>query len=89
MKAPKYIPAEVMRKLTEEQLKTIATQKNTKGKCSQNALTAQKILWYASGRTNMMTGTVTPLTMSDKGWRFPQEATVDLKPYLNGSEVTQ
>ena len=84
MTAIKYIPANIMRKLTEEQLKIVAKQRNSKGKFSINALTAQKILWYASGRTNMMTGVFTPLTMSDRGWQIPQTETVDLMQYLNG-----
>ncbi len=89
MKAIKYIPSAVMRKLTKKQLKIVSTQRNTKGKYSINALKAQTILWYASNRTNMMTGTVTPLTASDRGWQIPQTETVDLTPYLNGSEVAE
>ncbi len=83
----KYIPAEVMRKMTIQQLKVIATQKNTKNKFSDNALRAQKILWYATGRTHFMTGTYAPLSMNEKGWSVPQEESVDIKPYLNGTEV--
>ena len=89
MTAIKYIPANIMRKLTAEQLRIVATQRNTKGKYSINALKAQTILWYASNRTNMMTGTVTPLTASDRGWQIPQTETVDLTPFLNGSEVAE
>ena len=85
---PKYIPAEVLRKLTKDQLKIIQTQKNTKGRYSQNADRAQKILWQMTGRTSKTTGVYTPLTMHEKnGWDIPEEETVDLEPWLNGTEV--
>lgn len=85
--APKYIPAEVMRKMTREQLKVIQTQKNTKGKYSQNANNAQKILWRTSGYMNSH---IHCLNMHEKtGWDVPEVETVDLEPWLNGTEVTR
>ena len=87
IKAPKYIPAEVMRKLTRNQLQTIHTQKNTRGKYSQNAHRANQILYYSSGRTSLATGVSCPLSMQEKGWEIPTEETVDLRPWLNGTEV--
>lgn len=83
--APKYIPAEVMRKMTREQLKIIQTQKNTKGKYSQNANNAQKILWRNSG---YMSKHYNCLNYHEKiGWEIPKEETVDITPWLNGTEV--
>lgn len=88
--APKYIPAEIMRKLTVDQLKIIQTQKNTKGLYSQNANRAQKILWQMSGRTSFETGVSVPLTMHEKsGWEIPEEETVNLTPWLNGTEIIE
>ena len=87
IKAPKHIPAEVMRKMTKDQLRVIQTQKNTKGRHSQNADRAQKILWQSCGRTSWTTGVYTPLTLVEKGWEVPEEETVDLEPWLNGTEV--
>lgn len=85
--APKYIPADVMRKLTKDQLKLLQTQKNTKGRYSQNADRAQKILWQDK-HTNINAGIAYPLTMHEKtGWEIPTVETVDLSPYLNGTEV--
>lgn len=86
IRAPAYIPADVMRRMTENQLRVVATQKNTKGRYSANANRAQKILWYQKKRTNFMTGTVVPCSMADKGWRMAKEETVDLSPWLNGTE---
>lgn len=83
--APKYIPAEIMRKMTKDQLKLIATQKNTRGKFSQNALNAQKIIWRTKGYFNHYSNS---LNMHEKtGWDIPTEETVDLEPWLNGTEV--
>lgn len=88
MKAPKYIPAEILRKLTKDQLRVLQTQKNTKGLYSQNANRAQKILWQTNGHTTMSTGrNGLPLNMHEKGWEVPTEETVDLEPWLNGTEV--
>ena len=85
---PRYIPAEILRKLTRDQLKIIQTQKNTKGRYSQNADRAQKILWQTNGHTTMSTGRDgLPLNMYEKGWEVPTEETVDLEPWLNGTEV--
>ena len=86
IKAPKYIPAGVMRKMTREQLKVIQTQKNTKGKYSQNANNAQKILW----RTGMhFNGWWNIQTLHEKtGWDIPTEETVDITPWLYGTERT-
>lgn len=85
--APKYIPADIMRKLTVEQLKIIQTQRNTKGRYSQNADRAQKILWQ-NFHTNVNAGIMYPLTYGEKtGWSIPEEETVDLTPYLNGTEA--
>lgn len=86
IKAPKYIPAEVMRKMTREQLKVIQTQKNTRGKYSENANNAQKILWRTSGYMSRYTN---GLNMHEKtGWDIPEEETVDITPWLNGTENT-
>ena len=87
IKAPKYIPAKIMRAFTREQLKVIATQRNTKGLFSQNAYSAQKILWYTSGRTSTKTGIVVPLSMHEAtGWDVPEVETVSVEPWLNGTE---
>lgn len=86
IKAPTYIPADVMRRMTRCQLQVIATQKNTKGKYSANANRAQKILWYQKPRTNFMTGTVAPCSMADKGWSIAENETVDLYEWINGTE---
>ena len=87
IKAPKYIPAKIMRSFTREQLKIIATQRNTKGLFSQNAYSAQKILWYTSGRTSTKTGIVVPLSMHEAtGWDVPEIETVSVEPWLNGTE---
>ena len=84
MNAPKYIPAKVMRKMTRRQLHIIQTQKNTKGKFSQNANNAQKILWRTSGYMNKWHNS---LNMHEKtGWEIPTEETVDLSVWLNGTE---
>ena len=87
IKAPKYIPAEVMRKLTEPQLRIILTQKNSKGRYSQNADRAAKILRQRSGYTTFTTGTVHPPTLHERtGWDIPEEKTIELEPWLNGTE---
>ena len=87
IKAPKYIPAKIMRAFTREQLRVIATQRNTKGLYSQNAYNAQKILWYTSGRTSTKTGIVVPLSMHEAtGWDVAEIETVALEPWLNGTE---
>lgn len=83
--APKYIPAETMRKMTKDQLKLIATQKNTRGKFSQNALNAQKILWRTKGYFSKHWN---GLNMHERtGWDIPTDETVDIEPWLNGTEV--
>ena len=87
IKAPKYIPAEVMRNLTRPQLKILMTQKNTRGLYSENANRAQKILWQSNGRASRHTGISSPLTLVEKGWCIPEKETVDLEPWLNGTEV--
>ena len=90
MKAPRYIPSEIMRCLTKEQLRILMTQKNSKGKYSQNANRAQKILWQMSGHTSRNTGWSQPLTMHEKtGWEIPKEKTIDLKEWLNGTELIE
>lgn len=87
IKAPKYIPAKIMRAFTREQLRVIATQRNTKGLYSQNAYNAQKILWYTSGHTSMETGITVPLSMHEAtGWNVAEAETVSLEPWLNGTE---
>lgn len=87
IKAPRYIPAEVMRKMTRNQLKIIQTQKNTRGKYSENANNAQKILWRNSGYTSKHYNC---LNYHEKtGWGIPKEETVDITPWLNGTEATE
>lgn len=87
IKAPKYIPAEIMRNLTRPQLKILMTQKNTRGLYSENANRAQKILWQSGGHTSAHTAISSPLTLVEKGWHIPEEETVNLEPWLNGTEV--
>lgn len=87
IKAPKYIPAKIMRAFTREQLRVIATQRNTKGLYSQNAYNAQKMLWCTSGYTSMKTGITAPLSMHEAtGWNVAEAETVALEPWLNGTE---
>ena len=86
IKAPKYMPAAILRSLTREQLYILQTQKNTKGKTSENAQRAQKILWQTSGYVSKCTGVSVPLTLVERGWDIPTEETVDLSEWLNGTE---
>ena len=86
IKAPKRIPAEIMRKFTREQLKVIATQKNTKGNYSVNAYAASQILHYDDNRTHFATCTIVPCSKSDKGFRIPINKSVELDEWLNGTE---
>ena len=84
----RYMPAEIMRKLTREQLRILMTQKNSRGRYTENANRAQKILWQTNGHTIASTGPIHPLTMHEKtGWTVPEEETIDLSPWLNGTEV--
>lgn len=88
IKAPRYIPASVLRKLTKRQLQILQTQLNTKGLHSDNANRAQKILWQQNGHMSKNTGVSSPLTMGEKtGWEIPEIETVDISPWLNGTEV--
>jgi len=89
MKAPRYMPAKVLRALTKEQLQILTTQKNSKGITSENGLRAQKILWQTSGHTSMRTGITCPLTKVEQGWEIPTEKTIDLSEWLNGTELTE
>ena len=90
IKAPKYMPADILRKLTKEQLYILQTQKNTKGKTSENAQRAQKILWQLSGHTSKHTGISSPLNFYEKyGLDIPTEEAIDLSEWLNGSEILE
>ncbi len=86
IKAPKRIPAEIMRKMTREQLKVIATQKNTKGNYSMNAYAASQILRYEDGKMHFFTGKFTPYSKADGGFRIPMVLTIELDEWLNGTE---
>ena len=87
--APKYMPADILRKLTVEQLRILMTQLNTRGITSENGRRAQKILWQSGGHTSVNTGVTCPLTMVERGWTIPTEKTIDLSAWLNGTELIE